>query len=66
MENTKLYCNPAITKIIKALYFQSVPRKRALAARFQDKCVSSLEGRNEKELPPSMIAFVATGVCPLS
>jgi len=57
------FLHPAISKVIKAMWYEGTSRKPALASRFNNKYQCSIEGCDEKEVPEAMVAVVATAVC---
>jgi len=53
------YLSPAIVRVLKASFFQ---RPTSTGYQVLNKCVSSIEGLEEPELPIAMVALAATGV----
>src|SRR5712672_712743 len=63
MRSQDPFLHPAVSKVIKAVWYEGSSRKPTLASRFSNRYQCSIEGSNEKEVPEAMVTVVATVVC---
>jgi hypothetical protein len=62
MRSQDPFLHPAVSKVIKAVWYEGTSRKPALASRFGQRYKCSLEGHDEKEVPGAMVTVAATAV----
>src|SRR5712675_1569996 len=63
MRSQDPFLHPAVSKVIKAVWYEGSSCKPTLASRFSNRYQCSIEGSNEKEVPEAMVTVVATVVC---
>ena len=63
MRSRDPFLHPAVSKVIKAVWYEGTSRKPALASRFSNRYQCSTEEYDEKEVPEAMVTIAATAVC---